>query len=143
MKNKKHPTGIGFWWYLHKDNIMPVAKIVAVIAFLFLLAWGISALHRKSMITKFDSSTIAMIDTIIIVTEVNQVPEATNKFFIRAYNVHYSFEVNRKYFYEHENINAKFLTIQQNANLRKLKRGDDIIVNYDSKNPKQSRIIIE
>ena len=136
---------IQLWIELHQDDIKGLLKVSLLISAIVLAAYLIRQSPkylREYSFEKLDAKTVGIIDTLIIREGIIET-EAGGKVVHMDFQIEYTFNTGHSEFNLNEMILRNELELLQRMKLSTLKKGDSIVVRYESLNPNNSRIVIE
>jgi hypothetical protein len=133
---------IKLWGYLHEDDLKGVFKVFLPLLLLLIALINIPYFTRMFVVQSLDSETYGVIESIEKRKGVHE-SKYGGSLVIKDYKIQYRYLVKNDSFVQTEIIDRKSVKLDERIKIGKLKKGDTILVKYNSKNYNQSHLKIE
>ncbi|MEM6316198.1 MAG: hypothetical protein AAF960_00925 [Bacteroidota bacterium] len=133
---------IKLWIQLHKEDIKGFFKILVPLLVLIFLVQRMPMAIRHYVLSKFDAETMGVVDSLEVRKGIHEL-EIGGKVVIRNYGIAYHYQIGNERIDRSETIDRTSLIIEQKVKIDKVRKGDSLLVRYDSNNLKRSRLEIK
>jgi hypothetical protein len=142
MENESVGSKIKLWIHLHKDDLVGFFKIFVPMLLLVFIVRQIPSITRMFILSKLDTEIFGVIDTIEKREGVHE-SQIGGKVIIMSYKLNYHYLIEEEKINQSEIIDRKSVNLKQKIILDQLKKGDTILVKYDSEGKSKSKIKID
>lgn len=132
---------IKLWLQLHKGDIISALKLLIPILLLIFIILKFPFLTRTYFLSKLDSEIVGVVDKIEKTKGIHE-SEIGGKIINKNYKIAYHYIIKREKIKGIEVIDRSSLNLKQKIRVNKIEIGDTILIRYDSRNIKSSKILI-
>ena len=126
------------WLEINLENIKGGFKLLIPISIIFLII-NIPYKLRDQLLTKLDSETIGIVDSINQIKGIKET-QTGGKIFTKIFEVKYHFILEETIFNNDDKILTESVTLKERIKIRNLIKGDSITIKFSSTDPNKSMI---
>ena len=130
------------WFDDYREDIKRIFKLFTPLVLMVIIIWKLPFLLNQMERTRLDSKTLGVVESIEKIKGINESEEG-GKVIIQTYRINYKYETEEDEVTCTEYISRERLKLKERMKLNRIEKGDSIMIGFDSKGKRRSKIIIE